>query len=378
MGKKFASKTGSASLLAIGIALQAFSSFASFDSYASLYGQLHAIETTIRPTKQEFSKPGTGFVPVLGVTPRASLLPPMPKAACNPQLIPASLFSSRAFPFSGSRMECNHPFRTTPAQPGLTSLSMASTGKLKKMPPATRDSTVHDGSPATSRSKVLVLNASYEPIAIVSACRALALLWNEKASLVVPRDRTWTSCGGEAVTIPSVVSLRRYIKVRPRIPPPNRRTILLRDEGVCQYCSAQAENVDHVIPRSKGGMHRWDNVVACCKACNSRKADKFLKDLDMKLKRKPAEPTNICWVHNAVWKVEPCWRPYVGQLLWEDLHAQLPQTKSAKQQRKVNKHKKKTNKSKKVPAKPKLKTKANTAQANSEADSVIAAYTKPE
>jgi len=241
----------------------------------------------------------------------------------------------------------------------------------QKMMPAVRDATSLDKTSATSRSKVLVLNASYEPIAIVSACRALALLWNEKASLVVPRERQWISCGGESITIPSVVSLRRYVKIRPRLPPPNRRTILLRDLGICQYCGAQAENVDHVIPRSKGGLHRWDNVVACCKPCNSKKADKFLKDLDMKLKRPPGDPTNICWVHNAVWKVEPCWRPYVGQLLWEDIHSQMPSNSKKKKRlenRKVNKHKKKTPKS--------IKQETPTqAQASSEADSVIAAYT---
>mmetsp|Transcript_64102 Transcript_64102/g.96651 ORF Transcript_64102/g.96651 Transcript_64102/m.96651 type:complete len:95 (+) Transcript_64102:44-328(+) len=91
----------------------------------------------------------------------------------------------------------------------------------------------------------------------------------------------------------------------------------------------------------------------------------------MKLKRPPGDPTNICWVHNAVWKVEPCWRPYVGQLLWEDIHSQMPSNSKKKKRlenRKVNKHKKKTPKS--------IKQETPTqAQASSEADSVIAAYT---
>ena len=100
--------------------------------------------------------------------------------------------------------------------------------------------------------QVLVLNASYEPLSVVSAHRALALLFSEKASTVVNKA-TWVSAGGQSFDVPSVVSLRRYVKVTNRMPPLNRKTILMRDNGVCQYCDAPADNIDHVIPRSKGG-----------------------------------------------------------------------------------------------------------------------------
>jgi len=109
--------------------------------------------------------------------------------------------------------------------------------------------------------------------------------------------------------VPSVVSLRRYIKVAPRLPPLNRKTILMRDIGVCQYCSKIAENIDHIIPRSKGGGTTWENCVAACKNCNSRKGANYLKDMPgMKLKKQPGPPSALSWVHAAVWKVHvlPC------------------------------------------------------------------------
>jgi len=100
------------------------------------------------------------------------------------------------------------------------------------------------------------------------------------------------------------VSLRRYIKVAPRLPPLNRKTILMRDIGVCQYCSKIAENIDHIIPRSKGGGTTWENCVAACKNCNSRKGANYLKDMPgMKLKKQPGPPSALSWVHAAVWKV---------------------------------------------------------------------------
>ena len=132
------------------------------------------------------------------------------------------------------------------------------------------------------------------------------MLWDGKASRVVDRS-TWTSAGGESVEVPSVVSLRRYIKVGQRRPPLNRKTILMRDHGLCQYCGKNADNIDHVIPRSKGGGTTWENCVASCRTCNSHKAAKYLKDMPhMKLRRQPGPPTALSWVHSAVWKVRLC------------------------------------------------------------------------
>lgn len=123
---------------------------------------------------------------------------------------------------------------------------------VKDVPSKDKPSAGQSGIVQRVSHQVLVLNASYEPLSVVSAHRALALLFSEKASTVVNKA-TWVSAGGQSFDVPSVVSLRRYVKVTNRMPPLNRKTILMRDLGVCQYCDASADNIDHVIPRSKGG-----------------------------------------------------------------------------------------------------------------------------
>lgn len=214
--------------------------------------------------------------------------------------------------------------------------------------------------------QVLVLNASYEPLSVISAPRALNLLWTGKASTVVQRA-TWVSAGGQHVDVPSVVSLRRYIKVSPRMPPLNRKTILMRDLGVCQYCGKAAENIDHVIPRSRGGGTTWENCVSACKHCNTRKGASYLKDMPgMKLKKQPGLPTALSWVHGSVWKIDPRWRPYVGELSWEDIEKKLDGNAKKIGKRKSSKRNGKNS----VSSKGK-----SDAGASDEADSVIAAYT---
>ena len=92
----------------------------------------------------------------------------------------------------------------------------------------------------------------------------------------------------------------------------NRRAIFARDGHRCQYCGAQAENIDHILPRSKGGPHSWDNVVAACRRCNARKRDHLLEETGMKLRRPPAAPRGRVWALAALGAVLPDWEPYLG------------------------------------------------------------------
>lgn len=161
-------------------------------------------------------------------------------------------------------------------------------------------------------SRALVLNASFEPLCVVSTRRALVLILDDKAELVHSGDGAFRSerrCYPE----PSVVRLSSYVKVpyQARIAL-NRRAVFARDGHRCQYCGAAAENLDHVIPRSKGGPHSWDNVVAACRPCNSRKQDRFLEDSGMKLRRPPTAPRERSWILVATGGVRPDWEPYLG------------------------------------------------------------------
>lgn len=88
-----------------------------------------------------------------------------------------------------------------------------------------------------------------------------------------------------------------------------------RDSSRCQYCAAPAESIDHVVPRSKGGEHVWENVVAACRPCNTRKRDRLLSETTMTLRRRPAAPRELSWITVAVGRVPVDWEPYLQPAL---------------------------------------------------------------
>jgi 5-methylcytosine-specific restriction endonuclease McrA len=97
----------------------------------------------------------------------------------------------------------------------------------------------------------------------------------DKAEILVPNGQVFRSEYLE-LDAPSVLRLRRFVRVPYRVQAPlTRRAVFARDDWTCQYCGAPAENLDHVVPRSKGGTHTWDNVVAACRRCNSRKENRL-------------------------------------------------------------------------------------------------------
>lgn len=162
-------------------------------------------------------------------------------------------------------------------------------------------------------SRALVLNASYEPLCVVATRRALVLVLDDKAELVSDTGRTYHSASAEFPE-PSVVRLVTYVRVpfRTRVAL-NRRAIFLRDGHRCQYCGAAAENIDHVVPRSRGGVHAWENVVAACRPCNARKEDRLLSEVasTMRLRRTPRAPSGRVWMLLAMGGLQPEWRPYL-------------------------------------------------------------------
>jgi 5-methylcytosine-specific restriction endonuclease McrA len=159
----------------------------------------------------------------------------------------------------------------------------------------------------------LVLNATYEPLCVVSSRRALMLLMDDKAEMLHQTDRLFRSAR-LIMAEPSVVRLRYYVKVpyQARVAL-NRRAVFARDGHRCQYCGAAAENIDHVIPRSRGGMHAWDNVVASCRPCNARKRDHLLEDSGLKLRRHPSVPRQRTFILVASGRIRTEWETYLRQ-----------------------------------------------------------------
>ncbi len=160
-------------------------------------------------------------------------------------------------------------------------------------------------------SRVLVLNATYEPIGVVSARRAVVLSLAEKVDVLAD---TGVALSSERVQvlIPSVVRLRYYVKVPyRRTAPPTRRAVFARDNGECQYCGRAAESIDHVHPRSRGGAHVWENVVAACRRCNTAKGDRLLSECSLRLRSTPRVPAEIGWIRLVAGSVPPAWDAYL-------------------------------------------------------------------
>ena len=120
-------------------------------------------------------------------------------------------------------------------------------------------------------SRVLVLNASYEPLSVVPVRRAVALLLRKKAEVVEATERALRSMH-LAIEWPLVIRLVYYVRIGTlsRPAPFTRRGVLLRDR-ICQYCGTSSDlTIDHVRPLSRGGASSWDNCVAACGPCNRR------------------------------------------------------------------------------------------------------------
>lgn len=141
--------------------------------------------------------------------------------------------------------------------------------------------------------EVLVLNSDYEPLNVCNLRRAIVLVYLGKADVLHAEEHTQiASPEGEAMSLPSVVKLRHHVK-RP-LPELklSRRSVFARDNYVCQYCGATSKDltIDHVVPKRHGGGALWENLVACCRRCNSRKGDKTPEKAGMKLLRQPRRP----------------------------------------------------------------------------------------
>ena len=160
-------------------------------------------------------------------------------------------------------------------------------------------------------AKALVLNATYEPLCVVPVRRAVVLVLKEKAEVLHATDAELHS-ERRAFAVPSVIRLTYFVKVPFRARAAlSRRAVFVRDGHRCQYCGANAENIDHIVPRSRGGEHVWENVVAACRPCNVAKRDRMLEDSGMRLRRAPRAPRRLSWLLVAVGSIPEPWMPYV-------------------------------------------------------------------
>src|SRR5246127_4222582 len=144
-------------------------------------------------------------------------------------------------------------------------------------------------------SPVLVLNASYEPINVCAARRALVLVLKGVA-MTEEENGHFLHSARVAMRLPSVIRLLEYRRIPHQSRALSRKNILLRDRNSCQYCGtvlpASELTLDHVMPRSRGGSSTWENLVACCHECNRRKGNRTPTEAGMKLMKEP-RPFNL-------------------------------------------------------------------------------------
>ncbi|MFK8023638.1 MAG: HNH endonuclease [Ilumatobacter sp.] len=157
----------------------------------------------------------------------------------------------------------------------------------------------------------LVLNASYEPLSVVSARRATCLVLADKAELLED-DGTVLRSERRSFPGPSVIRLRYMVRVPfVRTATLSRRAIFARDNNTCQYCGSRADSIDHVMPRSRGGRHEWENVAAACRPCNLYKRDRTPEEAGMQLASPCRAPRRSAWVVTSSTSVPDTWRSYL-------------------------------------------------------------------
>src|SRR6266513_2606606 len=165
-----------------------------------------------------------------------------------------------------------------------------------------------------TKGRVLVLNATFEPINVCTVRRAAVLLLKAKAEVI--EHSSW-ELHAESLTLPRPVVIRlvSYVRVprdthRRKI---TRRAVFARDGWTCQYCGSRSNlTVDHVIPRSKGGPSSWDNIVASCAPCNRRKGNALPWQAGMRLLKQPRTPSAHVFIQVASPTIPAAWQQYLA------------------------------------------------------------------
>jgi len=163
------------------------------------------------------------------------------------------------------------------------------------------------------KTKVLVLNASYEPLSICDARNAVLLLFCGKAMMVASHPEYRIRTVTESYPLPSIVRLTVYVRVEYRSAVLNRQNLFRRDDFTCQYCGRTdvSLSIDHVIPKSRGGEESWENLITACKPCNTRKGNRTPSEAGMSMLQKPARPSHITLMRQPCLSISDEWKPYL-------------------------------------------------------------------
>ena len=162
--------------------------------------------------------------------------------------------------------------------------------------------------------KVLKLDSSYRPIQVICWTEAITMVMSERASVVEYRKDCFVHSANEKFPVPSVIAIGRYVKKARVSLKVTRKNLFIRDNYTCQYCNKRFTKanltIDHVTPKSAGGPKTWENIVAACKKCNQKKANKLPREAGMFPTNPPRQPSPKMF-YNLVDNVDDSWRTFL-------------------------------------------------------------------
>jgi 5-methylcytosine-specific restriction endonuclease McrA len=140
--------------------------------------------------------------------------------------------------------------------------------------------------------KILVLNADYQPLNITTFAKGYKLVYKGKAEILKADETNRLRLVTKEVARPKIIRLLTYIYLPYRRVTLNKQNIFKRDGYACVYCQSRDNlTLDHVLPRSRGGVNSWENLVTCCSKCNCKKDNKTPEEAGMTMRHKPSIPT---------------------------------------------------------------------------------------
>ncbi len=164
--------------------------------------------------------------------------------------------------------------------------------------------------------RTLLLNTTFEPLAVVSWKKAVTLMFLEKVEVVKEYDREIKSVSAR-IRQPAVLRLLRFVRNKHVAVKFSRKNVFLRDDHTCQYCGERFETrlltCDHILPKSRGGTAEWTNIVTSCIYCNLRKGDKLPEEAAMYPRRKPFRPSgfHVLMLNLGVKVLPEYWKDYL-------------------------------------------------------------------
>lgn len=161
--------------------------------------------------------------------------------------------------------------------------------------------------------RVLVLNQSYEPITLCSPLKAISLLYLSKAELIVAKNDKYLRSINLSFEYPSVIKLNEYKRIRFREIVLNKKNVMRRDLYSCQYCGSKLNQltIDHIIPKSRGGEHTWENLTTACVRCNNFKGNRTPSEAKMTLMTKPIRPNYFTFLFNSFKNNNEEWKQFL-------------------------------------------------------------------